>query len=275
MRIWVLREGVGGDSASEGSAGPTGLGEALGPYLAAPGPLSQADQERWAANGLRLVRVPVDQLGGVQAALGSPGAIQRQWLGEHPEWMELLRGPQTGRQVVSLDSGLMSLDPGRLRLLGRCWVSPRLPRAGALPLAEVRVDLALQHQPPARARSLRELVDRPGHTPIEQAGVVFSRFVLELGLSGEEALLIVPERPEVVWGEGAAAAGTSGPTEVEGPPALPVGPPAPRLPTLGEAMLWSDAGDLNPRGARPVRVIIALIPRLPERLELAAAPNAR
>src|SRR5690606_1269472 len=135
------------------------------------------------------------------------------------------------------------------------------------------VDLALQHQPPARARSLRELVDRPRQTPIEQAGVVFSRFVLELGLNGDEALLIVPERPEVVWGEGQAAA-DAGAAAAEGPPPLPVGPPAPRLPTLGEAMLWSDAGD-SPRAARPVRVIIALIPRLPERLELVAAPSAR
>lgn len=278
MRIWVLRDGAAG--VTGGQTRP--LGETLGPYFAAGGAFSRGDQERWAANGLRLVSVPLERLGDVQEALGSPGAIQRQWLGEHPDWMELVRGPQSARQVVRLESGLMTLEPGRLRLLGRCWVSPALPRAGADPLAEVRVDLALQHQGLARPRSLRELVDRPQRTRIEHEGVVFSRFVLELGLGADEALLIVPERPEADWGDdpdAPAATGSASPDAI-------TGPPAPRLPTLGDAMLWSDAGAGPGSGPgavqgaaggapRPVRVIIALIPRLPEKLELAAAPRAR
>jgi hypothetical protein len=262
LRIWVLRDGVPGTDAL---AGPSALGEALGEYFEVPGAVAPSDQELWATNGLRLAGVPVSRLGEIQAALGSPGAIQRQWLGEHPEWMELVRGPQSPRQVVRVDSGLMTLDPGRLRLLGRCWVSPRLPRPGAAPLAEVRVDLALQHQGPPRAQSLRELVDGPLRIPIEQAGVVFSRFVLELGLGADEALLIVPERPDADW------SGSSR-DDREATVSPLAGPPAPRLPTLGESMLWSDPGA---GAARPVRVIIALIPRLPDRLELAAAPAAR
>lgn len=269
MRIWVLRDSAWGDSASEGSPGAGRLGATLGPYFEAGGALSGSDQQRWAANGLRLVSVPLKRLGEVQDGLGSPGAVQHQWIAEHPQWMELVRGPQSARQVVRLDSGLMTLEPGRLRLLCRCWVSPTLPQSGADPLAEVRVDLALQHQGPARSRSLRELVDRPQRTPLEQDGVVFSRFVLELGLAGDEALLIVPERPEAEWGKASAA-----PAAVEADSAGLAGPPAPRLPTLGDAMLWSDPGDA-PGAARPVRVIIALIPRLPEKLELAAAPPAR
>src|SRR5690606_21226998 len=179
MRIWVLRDG----SALAPGEGPMRpLGETLQPYFEAGGACSRAVQERRAANGLRLVSVPLERLGDVQEALGSPGAIQRQWIGEHPQWMELVRGPQSPRQMVRLDSGLMTLEPGRLRLLGRCWVSPTLPRSGADTLAEGRVDLALQHQGPARPRSLRELVDTPQRALIEQEGVVFSRFVLEMGL---------------------------------------------------------------------------------------------
>lgn len=269
MHIWVLREPPAGTDG----AGP--LGEALGPWYEAPGAFSAADRALWAANGLRLVSVPTPRVGEIQAALGTPGAVQRQWLGEHPDWMELARGPQSPRQVVRLDTGLMSLDPGRLRLLGRCWVAPRLGREGA-PRAEVRVDLALQHQPPARAPSLRDLVDRPQPRRVEEAGVVFSRFVLELGLSGDEAILIVPERPEVDW-SAARAAGTAGAQDGGEGGLQPAGPPAPRLPTLGEAMLWSDGGAAPAGGEgrdRGVRVIIALIPRLPDELELAGAPIA-
>ena len=265
LHIWAIRDA---GPAAEALGAPGALGKALGSWFEAPGAVSAGDRELWASNGLRLVSVPLSRVGEIQSALGSPGAIQRQWLGEHPEWMELVRGPQSPRQVVRLDSGLMTLDVGRLRLLGRCWVSPRLPRSGAEPLAEVRVDLAVQHQGPVRSRSLRELVDRPQRTPIEEAGVVFSRFVLELGLGGDEALLIVPERPEADW-SGGSASSADDPAPAPGGSGL-AGPPAPRLPTLGEAMLWSDAG-----AARPVRVIIALIPRLPDRLELAAAPVAR
>ncbi len=255
LRIWVLREGPGAEDA---------IGAALAAYAQSEQPdanadaglISAADQVLWSANGLRLLSVPVEQIAHVQEALGSPGAIQRQWLGERPDWMELVRGPQSPRQVVRLDSGLMTLDPGRLRLLARCWVSPRLPASGAAPSAQVRLDLAIQHQGPAPAPSLRALVDRPERRAPEAAGVVFSRFVLETVLDDRRALLIVPERPDVVWGA---------PPAPQEDPAPRAGPPAPHLPSLGEAMLWSDPAD-----GRRMRAIIALIPRLPDNVELAA-----
>lgn len=247
LRIWGLREGPALD-----------IGGALAPWAADAGPLSPEMRDLWSANGLRLVRVPIDRLADVQAALGSPGAVQRQWLGEHPQWMELARGPYSARQVVQLDSGLLRLEPGRLRLLGRCWVSPSLPGSGMAPRAQVRLDLALQHQGRARAPSLRDLVDRPPRPPVEAEGVVFSRFVLETALDGGAALLILPERPGARWGED--------PTDPE-PDALgPAGPPGPTLPSLGEAMLRQD-----PAAGSPMRIMLVLIPRLPDDFELAAA----
>ena len=249
LRIWGLRERPDHNIAV-----------ALAPWAEGAGPLPPELRDLWGANGLRLVRVPVDRLAEVQEALGSPGAVQRQWLGEHPQWMELVRGPQAPRQVVLLDSGLLTLQPGRLRLLTRCWVTPSLPGSGMAPEAQVRLDLAVQHQSRPKPPSLRDLVDQPQRPPVEAEGVVFSRFVAEAALGPTDALLIVPERPGVIWGE------PPKPDE----PATAAGPPAPALPSLGEAMLWQEPG-----AAGAMRIVVVLIPRLPDRFELAAAIPGR
>jgi hypothetical protein len=123
----------------------------------------------------------------------------------------------------------------------------------------VRLDLALQHQRPARGPSIRDLLDQPHRQSAEESGVIFSRFAAEMAMGAPEALLIVAERPETVWGA----------ARLPEQPDSGVGPPAPALPTLGEAMLWAE-----PDGVRRARAIVVLIPRLPEQFQLAAAGGA-
>lgn len=85
---------------------------------------------RWRENGLRVVEVPLDRLDWVRAQLPTMGPINREWLGMLPEWVEVVKGPTlAGERPIRLDSGVVGLGPGRLRMMARCWA---MPSAGLL-----------------------------------------------------------------------------------------------------------------------------------------------
>jgi hypothetical protein len=250
------------------------IARALASYEARPGPVDAAARDLWRGNGFRIVAVPVDELGGVQARLqqlraqvivsdlraagvreqdlaavvasmASAPATQEQWLGEVPRWTDAVRGPAMGRgtgrpSVVMMDSGPLALGPGRLRLLLRSWAVPT-QIAGDRAAAGLHLELAPQFEEarPSIPDWGIEEADMGLVKPLalEDQGLVLSRLVLSLTLDGSEALVIVPERPETEWG-----------TIASGEPVAPVadrgifGPAAPRGVTLGEAMLSAEPG---------------------------------
>lgn len=236
------------------------VGTALAAFSDRAVPVSEDDSDRLAAGGLRLLSLPVADLDPLQARLPVIGSVQRQWLGEVPDWTDVLSGPvRESRTTVSLGDGMLELEPGRIRLLLRCWIAPAPAPAGQWPAAILRVELAPQHIPADRGAPRLDLAVGPRRQlRPESEGLVLGRLGASLAMRGGEALLLVPESPEVDW--------NAPPPDPQAEPDTSAGtPPPPPLLTVGEAML---AAAPDPATRRRVRAIVVLIPRVPERFEL-------
>jgi hypothetical protein len=258
---------------------------AITPYLYEAVPASRASLEMWAANGLRVVRVPLSDWGRVSEALQISGAAQRQWLTPTGGWTEIVRGPERPRgQVVALDAERVEVGPGRLRMLSRCWISP-VPGARGTH-AEFAVELVPQlHEQGGLGARMESLTRGPrAQDPIEQ-GLLFDRMRMTLRVrddaGGPFAYLVVSERPGLDWREavgdrpesdappesdeegprsapavGEVVRGNTGRGEAADSSGLPstpgmagptgAGPQAPLLPTLGEAMFAAPRPETTP-----------------------------
>jgi hypothetical protein len=272
------------------------IARALSGYESRPLPIDPPVRQLWRANGLRLVAVPVADLPALQARFQSlrsevlvadlraagivesdltrvaatmaptASASQEQWLGEVPRWTDAVRGPTTSRRtVIKMDSGLLPLGPGRLRLLLRAWAVP-MQIGAERAAAGLRLELAPQFEETRNRLEDPELALSPP-LAVEDQGLVLSRLVMGMTLDGGDALVIVPDRPGTDW----AAIAEGGPA-VPAPEADIFGPPAPEGVTLGEAMLSSEGigplGGASARAPRPVKAVIVLIPRVPDRFAL-------
>jgi len=266
----------------------TGDGDAMfaafAEFQGAEVPVDEAVRDVLARNGLRLLAVPVDRLSEVQSRLSVIGAVQRQWLGQAPGWIDIATGPLRERgQTIALHDGVLRVGPGRLRILLRGWTVPVPP--GVAPGnrgAAMDVEIVPQHQ---EMDPRGELSLTPRRIAPEDEGLVFTRLAARMRLHGDVAVVIVPERPGVTWearkeeppAESQAApdvaagpaprpapglgqvsrveAGRAAPVtpEVTASPApaatLEQGPPSAPLPSLGEAMLMSRADLPGPDGA--------------------------
>ncbi len=225
--------------------------------------------ERWRRSGLRLLRVPMDQLRAIRSSLTSGGQVSARPLGEAPRWRELFEGKELSEGGVRLDSGFVSLDPGMPRLLVRAWSEPRID--GEAVVAQTRIEMVPQHHPrPEVSRGIR-LVPAQERPPVED-GLVFERLMLSIPARAGVAYLIVGEAPEVDWRrliEESAEPEAETPTgesdltdsggEVSGEVRFPRSPASMR-PTLGEALL--NAASYT-GGSRDERAIIVLIPPTP------------
>jgi hypothetical protein len=228
------------------------------PYAERPLPFTPEQVEVLRRGGFRAVSVPLEDLEGLQSRLPTIGAVQHQWLGQMPEWTDVISGralPE--RTTVDVGDGLLALEPGRLRMLLRCWVVPD-PGAGdsAWPAGAVHIDLAPQHMPAEQGA-------RPGiaaaRVQPQDQGLVLSRFAVSFTMKGGEAILLVPESASADWSEPEASRDRST------PPVGPVGPPVAAPPTIGESLLATPKDERT--GAR-TRAIIVLIARAPDRFEL-------
>ncbi len=226
----------------------------LAPYLDRPVPMSTESVSRWRASGFRIVSVPIADLEGIQAACRIVGQVQRQWLGDVAEWTDAVRGPTLQeRRVITLDNGVTGLEPGRLRLLVRCWTIPSGDGPdGATPAAHV--EIAPRHDPtvPERDRMLAAAGVRPEAQPQFLAQLATSFSVRE-----ETALVFVPDSPEAEW----AATATPPPADSN---SLTFGPNPVAPASLGEVMFSSPATRTTPRS----RAIIALVIHIPARFDL-------
>lgn len=181
------------------------LAELLAPSLDDSLGIDPRTRALWQSNGLRLVAVPIERLDTLRQLLRQSGGVERQWLGQVPVWTNIIHGsPWPDIQAVDMDNGRLSLGPGRLRVLLRCWTMPVPPAPGfegadAGIRTAMRAEMLLQHQEPPRIDPA-SIYSRPTDVtnPIEE-GLVFKRLAASITLSPDRALLVIPESPEVDW----------------------------------------------------------------------------
>ena len=239
------------------------LAAAIRPYLDRPVPASLDQVRLWRANGLHVFALPSSALDGIRSALPVLGPVQRQWLGLLSEWAEVVKGPELAPgQYAGLDSGVLRLEPGRLRLLARCWNVPDLARTvESTPAALLRIELMPQLAERRRRDALAALVE-PSPAVASDAGLAFPRLTLSLTADGADAIVIVGAPPSHDW---ALASPPPRPqTPHDAVPVVPFGPPPPEAPTLGELMLTGVPLD----AAETTRVVLVVLPRVAERFEL-------
>lgn len=246
------------------------VGAALAKYATAEVDLDPAARDLLWANGLRILAVPFNDLGLVKSRLDVGAVGHVQWLGLLPTWTQLVIGPAfNGRRAINLDGGSggrVVLDGGQLRLIARCWTAPA---GDGRP--EIRLEIMPQHVEPDAPRK-REIAALEGRSwTVEDEGLLFSRLRAGWSADGSVAYLIVPEAPATDWAKVSERAERSSEAlerERLLAEAARVGPFAGAIPTVGEAMLTSALSD--PEGRIGKRIVIVLVPRLPERYQLIA-----
>lgn len=247
------------------------VGAALAKYSEhAESDVDEATRSLWWSNGLRVLAIPLDDLARVKTRLDVGAVGHVQWLGLLPTWTQLVVGPEfRGRRAINLDSGeagRVVLDGGKMRLLGRCWTAPAGDGKPTL-----RLELMPQHVEPdaAKRREMAAIESRPWG--IEDEGLAFTRLIAGWSTRGDVAYLIVPEAPETDWqkvAERSEQSAAAREREANIASATRVGPFEGSIPSVGEAMLTSALSD--PEGRIGKRIVIVLVPRLPEKYELIA-----
>lgn len=237
-------------------AGPApSLAQILARYASGPTPVDAEMARAWRGCGLRVVPVPEGEVEALLRGLNVVGAKENRWLGVVPQWVEVAHSPEIARSLtVRLDNGPVSVSAGTLRLMLRAWVAPVAgpgPARGVLQL-EMVPDLKPRPERSALIIDTQEVADPP---PIS-----FWRLHLQAALEGGQALLVLPESPELEWG---GATGQGGQAGLPGPESAaqtrPIGPEAPPAPTLGELLL--DRSDARGRRTRTLLVLSAQVPR--------------
>lgn len=247
------------------------VGAALAKYAAAgESEVDQATRDLWWSNGLRVLSIPVEDLDRVKQRLDVGAVGHVQWLGLLPTWTQLVIGPGfDGRRAINLDSGnggRVVLDGGKLRLLARCWGAPGEDGKPAL-----RLELMPQHVEPdaQKRRELAAIESKPW--TLEDEGLLFTRLRAGWSAKGGTAYLIVPEAPGTDWekvSERSEKSAAAREREENIASATRVGPFEGSIPSVGEAMLTSALSD--PEGRIGKRIVIVVVPRMPETYELIA-----
>lgn len=226
------------------------IAELIETYRGRPTPMLDSERTAWRASGLWPLAVPIDELNLARGRMTLIGPEQQDWHGLAPAWREIVPGRRlTAGDTLSRPAGLYRAVDGRLRLLARCW---SVPDDGG---AALQLELAVQHQRQTGRPTATDLALDSGRGILDE-GLVFAELTSKVLLRPGEALVLVPVAPGFDPArilEGAA-------------PAADAGPPAPAIPTVGEAMLTS----VELGGVVPVRrrAIVVLIARLPAQFRL-------
>ncbi len=262
IESWVIRDG---DHA---------VARVFADLDAPPTWLDSESAALWRENGLRVLAVPIERVASLRASLPVGGPSEVRELGEATAWTPIATGADLADRTLKLDSGLLDVGPGNVRLLVRSWIEPAIESAVGAEgpgevVARVRIELAPQHAEPLPERSPLQIQAEREPTPVDR-GQVFDRLVLSLLSDGSEAIVLIGESPAVDWAELASEARAPEPSEQpgeedeseEGDPAPPddrvefpvAGPSV--YPTLGEAML---NGSSYAAGSSPLRVVVVLV----------------
>lgn len=254
---WLVEELPQSDAAGLAPS----LTQVLAEYEKHASPIPWRTLETWRACGMRVLSVPATELDALRSRLHITAPLQQQWLGEVPRWTQAAQAAVAGGSTVRLDNGPLTLEPGTLRLLVRAWTAPaRLvgPQAAGEP-AVLQLEMVPQFVPRPDESFAAQLHRAEEVRPTrEQEGVAFTRLSLQATLTGDDALIIVPEAPEIAW-----TAPEPKEDAAEAPPSL-LGPPVPATPTLGEVLL---SGRDSPEQRR-TRMILVLTPAVPPEYRL-------
>jgi hypothetical protein len=236
---------------------PDRIARELRPYLGQSTPLDEQTVAFWRANGIRMVAIPLADVSSIKKRLPLLGRVDRHWLGQSPRWTQLLEGEPL-ENPISRHGRRVELPDGRLRLLGRAWTSPAV---GAQP--GLRLDMSLQFIDEYRRRDpfALGLESRPLGT--RGLGEIFDDLTINVELREGWAYLILPEDPAQEWSalDLDASESVYDWGEMHGPPAPPV-------PTLGEALLTTLGASSSQLPRNDLRAIVLLIPRLPDSYRL-------
>jgi len=231
--------------------------------------LSQRDASSFAHNGLRLVRVPLEELESLLSEIGASTRNVATWYGQATEWRDVLTSPvdETSRSLV-VDGRVRRFSDGHYNLMLRSWtlMMEDAPR--------VQLDLIAQHLRKTNER-LPLLAERRSEATWLHS--VRAELLLEHGY----AYVMVFESPGVEWrepgvgssvrmqGDQPAPDHSSGAGVVAQPvpgsdrgsvgPFHDTGLGALAPATLGEVLLGRYSG-------QPKRHLLAFVPRIPPRL---------
>jgi hypothetical protein len=275
----------------DGALGPTLLG------LAATDQRFDADTlERLRAHGLRPVRLAESALLDLTVAAPPILGIDRLWLGLASDWTPgRLPAPLDPSAPRSIEGIGRPVPPGALRLLWRSYLAAE----GLDPV--LRIDLLGQAISPDHARA-RFDASRAALPRAIDAGPALDAVRATIVMRPGEVVVLVGEAPDADWNAPAAAPRaydpdapppgvavpapepapdpvlfdaddpppiTTTPEPVETPPVPPK--PRPVLRTFGQTLLTPPIpGDAS----RPGRMIVVVIPRIPERIEIIGRPRA-
>lgn len=217
--------------------------------------------ERFARNGFRFLRLPLDGLDPLLLDLGGTTLSLRGWHGQVFDWREVASaqvGP--GSRAVVIDGRPRRFQAGRFDLLVRCWTMPMEDG----PIMHLAMNVAFRR---AGAGAFRSLLNdsRPQDDFIASLS-------LEASLEAGYAYLLTCESPTVDWSEPGdspteseepaptteARAASGQPTRRVGPD-LGVGPDESGPVPLGRLMLMQP-DDIPRRG------VLIFVPRIPDSL---------
>ncbi len=251
------------------------VARALAPYIDQPVPLDAAALARWEASGLRIVRLPMDDLATLERTLSLVGIVNRQWMGWALDWREAFRGRSIDEGAPIVVDGLRrALPAGALRFLVRCWTAP------AATGSVVRIELVPQlFEGVATLSRAEEIAAQAAGLPMpgfdaRSEGRLFESLAIEASFEPGYAYVITSEAPGVSWREtetprSDAHLNETGfvvePTRTSS--MIIAGPPAESPPTLGEAMLSVRSFGPNDR---PARAMVILAPRAPKTYDVFA-----
>lgn len=222
--------------------------------------------ELWKRNGFRVAIVPTERLRGLLNRLPPWGAVERGFLEPQARWTALAAAEEHADEAaVMLDSGLLALHRGRLRLLARGWPEPTLRAQSGTVEPAMRIEIVPQSaDPPEIAQprpALRDQLRQPGTGPAQalartawSEGVTMDRLSLELLVRPGFVVIVAADAPEASWAEG-----TSGredvfvAEEITSEEAGGEERAASDAPTLG-VVPWPDGADAPTLGERMLTV---------------------
>ena len=218
----------------------------------------QAQLESLKRNGLRLVRVPSDQIHTLLTELGGANYDATEWHGQVLEWRSLVERPiDPAGQTVAIDGQVQRYQGGEFRLMVRSWNVQM--ESGPYLHFELSPRRRL-----VQANNLRRLLNNEGD--LEQ---YFGSMSLEVQLEAGYMYVLTGESPEIEWqnGEDVPAAGSRSGREGTSRRGglLDVGPEAAPPPTMGE-LLFSSSSATGTRGVLVIVPKIAAELFLPEQL---------
>lgn len=236
-------------------------------------PLAQRDREALERNGLRLVRVPMEELDGLLADLGAPSRNVVTWFGQVNNWRDVLTSSvdETSKSLV-VGGRVRRFSDGDYSLMLRSWtlLMEDMPK--------VQLELLARHTKTRLQDSVPLLGDRKDEATWLHA------IRAELQLEQGYAYVLVFESPGVEWREPGEnelvryADGEPAPDALvkEGTINVPVsggastgrGQVGPFHDTGLDALAPATLGEvlLGRTNGQPRRHLLAFVPRIPARL---------